>query len=824
MRYGYFDNENREYVIDRIDVPVSWTNYIGVKDLCGVFNHTAGGYLFYKSPEYHRITRFRPNGVPADRPGHYVYVRDDDTGEYWTLSWQPKGIDLTKAKYECRHGLSYIKYNCEYSGISGEQKLFIPPEDNVEIWDVKLRNDSGRKRRLSIFGYAEFSFHHIMIDNQNFQMSLYSSGSSYKDGIIEIDLFYEENGFQYFTADGGEGAPERNETEYFDCLRDSFIGAYRTESNPLAVERGKCSGSFELGGNHCGALRRTAELESGEETRIVFLLGEGDRHAGAHARNKYCARGFAGADESFTRLKNFWKEKLDKLRIDTPNEGMNTMINIWTLYQAEINVMFSRFASFIEVGGRVGLGYRDTSQDAMMVQHSNPEKSRSRLIELLKGLTTFGYGLHLFNPDWFTKQKEASYKSPTVVPSPSRSQMIHGIDDVCADDALWLIPSIAEYIRETGDFDFAGEEFTYADTFDPASGDGKKETVFDHCKRILEFSARETGPRGICKGLRADWNDCLNLGGGESAMVSFLHHWALTHFIALGKRLGRDISRYEKMASDTRECCERELWNGSWFTRGFTSSGRVIGSPECAEGRIFMESNTWAVLSGAVREERGRTAMDAVDKYLYTPYGLKLCDPAYSNPDDEVGFVTRVYKGLKENAAIFSHPNPWAWAAEAALGRGDRAMKFFDALCPYNQNDLIEIRKSEPYMYCQFIAGPDHSAFGRAHHPFMTGSAGWSYFAATRFMLGIRPDFDALIIDPCIPRSWPSFKARRVWRDAVYNITVENPGGVSKGVKECKLNGSDVSCDNSAAPGKNRAEIPAQAKGSENHVTVVMGS
>ncbi|MDR1836663.1 MAG: N,N'-diacetylchitobiose phosphorylase [Treponema sp.] len=812
MKYGYFDQTNREYVIDRIDVPVSWTNYIGVRDMCGVFNHTAGGYLFYKSPEFHRITRFRPNGVPMDRPGHYVYVRDDDTGEYWTLSWQPAGINLDKAKYVCRHGLSYIKYICEYSGIRGEQTLFIPLEDAVEIWDVKLRNDSGRGRKLSVFGYAEFSFHHIQSDNQNFQMSLYCAGSSYEDGIIEIDLFYEAGGFQYFTDD-----KSGNNADSFDCLRDVFIGQYRSETNPIAVERGSCSGSCELGGNHCGALRQVVELGPGDETRLVFLLGEGNRDAGRAMRSKYCTAGFYEVDTAFKDLGNFWKEKLEKLQISTPHEGMNTMINTWTLYQAEINVMFSRFASFIEVGGRTGLGYRDTSQDAMMVPHSNPEKSRSRLVELLKGLTTEGYGLHLFSPDWFVKTSAPAFKSPTIVPTPSKSQMIHGINEACADDALWLIPSIVEYIRETGDIDFAGEKYPYADTFDPDTGGGMSETVFDHMKRILDFSARETGPHGICKGLRADWNDCLNLGGGESAMVSFLHHWALTHFIALGLRLGRDVTKYEEAAAKVRESCERELWNGSWYTRGFTASGRAIGSPDCKEGRVHMESNTWAVLSGAASPEHGRAAMDAVDQFLYTPYGLKLCDPAFSKQDDEIGFVTRVYKGLKENAAIFSHPNPWAWAAESVLGRGDRAMKFYDALCPYNQNDKIEVRKGESYMYCQFVVGPDHSAFGRAHHPFMTGSAGWSYFAATRFMLGIRPDFDSLIVDPCIPVSWPSFSVRRVWRGAVYNITVENPQGVSKGVKECTVNGQPVKC------GGCGAQIPVQTAG-ENSVKVVMGA
>jgi N,N'-diacetylchitobiose phosphorylase len=812
MKYGYFDQSTREYVIDRIDVPVSWTNYIGVKDMCGVFNHTAGGYLFYKSPEFHRITRFRPNGVPMDRPGHYVYVRDDDTGDYWTLSWQPVGKSLDKAKYVCRHGLSYIKYQCEYSGIWGQQTLFIPLDDPVEIWDVVLRNDSGKRRRLSVFSYTEFSFHHIQIDNQNFQMSLYCAGSSYKDGIIEHDLFYEATGYQYFTSDDTS-----DDASGFDCLRDVFIGQYRTETNPLAVERGSCSGSYELGGNHCGGIRRVVELEPGAEARLIFLLGEGNRDAGKKMRSKYCTPGFSEVDVAFNNLGIFWKNKLERLQINTPHDGMNTMINTWTLYQAEINVIFSRFASFIEVGGRTGLGYRDTSQDAMMVPHSNPEKSRSRLVELLKGLTTDGYGLHLFSPEWFEKRVADAFKSPTVVPLPSKSQRVHGIKDACADDALWLIPSIVEYIRETGDLGFVEEKFTYADTFDPEGNEGLSETVFEHMKRILDFSAREIGPHGICKGLRADWNDCLNLGGGESAMVSFLHHWALVHFCALGKRLGKDISKYEEMLNKVRENCERELWNGSWYTRGFTSSGRGIGTPASKEGKVHMESNTWAVLSGAASYDHGIAAMDAVDKFLYTPYGLKLCDPAFSEPDDEVGFVTRVYKGLKENAAIFSHPNPWAWAAETVLGRGDRAMKFYDALCPYNQNDKIEVRKAEPYMYCQFIAGPDHSAFGRAHHPFMTGSAGWSYFAATRFMLGIRPDFDSLVIDPCIPAEWPSFTVRRIWRNAVYNITVENPGKVSKGVKECKVNGQLVKC------GKTGAEIPVQGKGSENQVTVVLG-
>jgi N,N'-diacetylchitobiose phosphorylase len=427
---------------------------------------------------------------------------------------------------------------------------------------------------------------------------------------------------------------------------------------------------------------------------------------------------------------------------------------------------------------------------------------------LLKALTSEGYGLHLFDPAWFEEQKAPAFKSPTVVPTPDKSQFIHGIKDVCADDALWLVPSIVEYIKETGDFAFADEVITYAD-----GGEG---SVYEHITRILDFSAAQVGATGICKGLRADWNDCLNLGGGESAMVSFLHHWALTHFVSLAKQLGRnaDAMKYEALAEKVRGVCERVLWNGSWYTRGITASGRKIGTPENAEGKVFMESNTWAVLSGAASREHGKAAMDAVDEYLYTEYGLKLCAPAYSVPDDEIGFVTRVYKGVKENAAIFSHPNPWAQAAEAVLGRGERALKFYDALCPYYQNDKIEIRESEPYSYCQFVMGPDHTAFGRARHPFMTGSAGWSYFAATRYILGVRPDFDTLVVDPCVPPTWKKFAVNRTWRGAEYKIEVENPSGVSKGVKECRLNGVTL---------ETIGVIPAQKPGSVNQITVVMG-
>lgn len=800
MRYGYFDNENREYVIERPDVPVSWTNYLGVKDLCTVISHNAGGYTFFKSTEHHRVTRFRPNGVPLDRPGHYVYIRDDETGEYWTISWQPVGKDFTKAKYTCRHGLSYSKFQCEYNGIDAEQLLFIPIEDDVELWDVKIKNNGTKPRKLSVFTYLEFSYHHVEIDNQNFQMSLYASGSNYKDGIIEYDFFYEPWTYHFFASNF--------EPDSYDCVRDKFIGNWRSETNPFAVENGECSNSTELGGNHCGSLSKRFTLRPLEEVRLVFMLGVGSREEkGREIKEKYSD--LKKVDAAFQELKKYWEAKTSILQCKTPHEGLDTMINTWTLYQAETCVVWSRFGSFIEVGGRVGLGYRDTAQDIMGVVHTNKEKTKLRIMQLLNGLTEAGYGLHLFDPAVFEPQEDKlpGVKLPTVVPTPSVSDIIHGLKDTCSDDALWLVASICEWIEEHGELEFFDKVVPYAE--------GSTGTVYEHLTRILDFSGKYIGANGICQGLRADWNDCLNLGGGESAMVSFMHYWALQIFIKSAKKLGRedDVKKYSAMAEKVKEACERELWDGDWYLRGFTKKGIKIGSNQNEEGKVFLNAQSWAVYSEVASEERAKKCLDAVDKYLYSKYGLHLLWPAYSQPDDDIGYVTRVYKGIKENAAIFSHPNPWAVIAECKLGNGNRAMKYYDSILPYNQNDMIEIRKSEPYSYCQFIMGKDHTAHGRARHPWLTGTAGWFYTAVTKYILGIRPGYEGIIVDPCIPSDWKEFEVQRKWRGADYKISVKNPIGVQKGVKTVKLNGKEVA----------GGVVPVQLSGSVNEVEVVMG-
>ena len=830
MRYGHFDRANDEYVIDRVDVPQSWINYLGVENWCTVINQHAGGYSFYRSSQTGRVTRFRPNGVPADRPGHYVYLRDDDTGDYWSISWQPVGKALDQASHRSRHGLSYSVFESDYDGIAASQRIFVPIGDDVELWDVQIANTSDRPRRLSVFGYVEFSFHSVQIDNENFQMSLYAAGSDYADGVIEYDFYYEPWTYHYFTCDR---APDG-----FDSLRDAFIGPYRTEANPLAVVTGQCSGSQATTQNHCGALQHRLALAPGQSIRLTYLLGYGDRAVARRVRAKYAAPG--AVDQASAALRRYWAAKQAVLSCQTPSEAMNTLLNSWTLFQAETCVVWSRFASFVEVGGRVGLGYRDTAQDIISVPHTNPVKVRQRLLELLRGQMSPGYGLHLFDPALFDDNRRddipVGVKLPTVVPGRA-ADLVHGLADACSDDHLWLVGAVVAYIVETGEAGLLDQVVPFADStltgaerddvlgrayaagFDPAPA-----TVLDHLRRALEFSADQVGANGIAKGLRADWNDCLNLGGGQTALVSFLHVWAAKTLKALLVDLERDQplrDRLDQMITSVTEAANRELWDGQWYIRGYTRDGVKIGSSQSAEGRIFLEHMAWAVIAGVADEPRGLASMDAVHQYLASPYGSHLCWPAYTEVDDTIGYVTRVYPGVKENGAIFSHPNAWPIIAETMLGRGDKAIELYDAMAPCLQNDQAERRGAEPYVYAQFVYGRDHEYYGRAQNPWLTGTAGWMYTAATQYILGVRPTLAGLVIDPCLPPDWDGFHLTRQWRGASYDVDVRNPDHVSCGVVEVTVDGRAIA----PHPGRSRAEalIPLAPAGQVVAVTVRLG-
>ena len=825
MRYGHFDDDRLEYVIDRVDVPASWINYLGVENWCTVINQNAGGYSFYRSSQQGRVTRFRPNGVPLDRPGHYLYLRDDVDGDYWSASWQPVGRPLDEATYRTRHGLSYSVFESAYRGIEGSQRVFVPLGEDAEVWDVTLTNTGDTARTLSLFGYVEFSFHSVQIDNENFQMSLYASGADYADGVVEYDFYYEPWTYHYFTA--------TLDPVGFDTLRDSFLGAYRTETNPLAVERGECTGSQATTGNHCGALHHRVTLAPGQTVRLAYVLGYGRREAGTRLRERYADS--AAVDAAIAELAAYWERKRAVFSLKTPSPAMNTLIGSWTLLQAETCVVWSRFASFVEVGGRVGLGYRDTAQDIMSVVHTNPGKVRQRIEELLHGQMSWGYGLHLFDPLLFAENQRpdipVGVKLPTVVPSRA-SDLVHGLADACSDDHLWLVPSVVDYLKETGDLGLLDQVIPFADSdlppaeraavigreaadrFDPAPA-----SVYEHLRRAIEFTAEQVGDNGIAKGLRADWNDCLNLGGGQTALVSLLHVWAakalaevVDHLAATrpaeAGRWQAERARLDAIAASVTQAVNRELWDGAWYLRGYTRDGVKIGSAESPEGRIFLEHMPWAVISGAADRERGTAAMDAVRTHLASPYGTHLCWPSYTTVDDTIGYVTRVYPGVKENGAIFSHPNAWPIIAETMLGRGEQAMAYYDALAPYHANDTVEVRGAEPYVYAQFLYGRDHEYYGRAQNPWLTGTAGWMYTAATRYLLGVRPDFDDLVVDPCIPAAWDGFTVTRQWRGGSYEIEVRNPGHVAAGVAAVSLDGVPLAPVPDPVRGRAVARVP----------------
>jgi len=835
MRYGFFDRENDEYVIERVDLPQSWINYIGVENWCTVLNQNAGGYCFYRSSQQGRVTRFRPNSVPMDRPGHYLYLRDDEDGDYWSASWQPVGKPLTQATYRTRHGLSYSVFESEYRGISASQRIFVPLGDDLEIWDVTVTNTTDTPRQISLFGYVEFSFHSIQIDNENFQMSLYASGADYDDGIIEYDFYYEPWTYHYFTS--------TRTPDGFDSMRDAFIGAYRSETNPQAVESGQCAGSQSTTGNHCGALQHRITLSPGETIRLTYVLGYGNRQEAQQARAKYAREG--AVDESIQKLNDYWRAKKAVFSCHTPSAAMDTLLNTWTLYQAETCVVWSRFASFVEVGGRVGLGYRDTAQDIMSVVHSNPTKVKQRILELLHGQMSVGYGLHLFDPLLFAENQRpdipVGVKLPTVVPG-KQSDLVHGLDDACSDDHLWLIASIAEYITETGDWDFLFETLPFADSDlsdeerDKVLGvgyaslfDKAPATVLDHLLRALEFTAAQVGENGIAKGLRADWNDCLNLGGGQTALVTFLHVWAARTLKELlvglpsadGDALDPVISRLDEMIDTTTTAANRELWDGQWYIRGYTRDGVKIGSDQCEQGKIFLEHMPWAIIAGIADKDKGESSMDAVHDHLSSPFGTHLCWPSYTTVDDTIGYVTRVYPGVKENGSIFSHPNAWPIIAETILGRGDRAIQFYDTMSPYLQNDMADRRGAEPYVYAQFIYGRDHEFYGKAQNPWLTGTAGWMYTAATKHILGVRPAPHGLIVDPCVPQNWPGFRVSRQWLGATYEIEVINDAHVCSGVARVEVDGVEI--PPVAGPTRSYALIPVAEAGTTCRVTVHLG-
>ena len=786
MKYGYFDNEKREYVITRPDTPMSWINYLGTPEYGALVSNNASGYSFYRSPALQRLLRFRFNSIPMDRPGRYIYIRDDQDGDYWSASWQPVAKDFNEYKTECRHGMGYTRFISEYRGIKSNYRVFVPLKEPIEFWELELENRSTETRELSVFSFGEFCFWNIEQDLKNFQYILYTCRMDYTDDIIDYSLLF---------AGGEEPKAFMASTlpvSGFDTDRDLFIGNYHHEGNPVAVERGQCFNSIAIGGNPCAVLHNKLSLNPGEKKWLLFIVGIGDaKKEGKAYKEKYSKQ--EAVEKEFQAVQGYWQERMSYYSCETPSAEVNTMVNIWNQYQCHMTFNWSRSASFNEAGGRDGIGYRDTNQDTLGVVHSIPGEVKEKLIHLLRAQLSEGYAIHNFQP--LVLEQGHHNRVPR--------------EKIYSDDHLWLLLSLGAYLRETGDMDFLKERVPYAD-----QGEG---TVYEHLKQALEFSWKHRGPEGFLYGMAADWNDCINLKGeGESIWSTFLFYRALQEFLEIAARKGAEEDRkhYEEYAEIIRANLDSKAWDGEWFIRAYLDSGRKLGSAASEGSKIFLNTQSWAVVSGAFKDEKAHKAMESVNKYLATEHGLLLNYPAFRIYDEEVGAITSFPVGLKENGAIFCHANTWAVIAEAMLGNGDRAFEYYLSYLPARHNDRADKYTMEPYVYCQFITGKEHPYhFGRARNSWLTGTAAWSFVAISQYILGVRPDYDGLIVDPVIPREWESYKIYRRFRNKDFYIEVKNPDRVSTGIKELRVNGELVEGN----------LIPLEIMQEENQVDLVLG-
>ncbi len=777
MQYGTFDDRNKEYVITRPDTPKSWSNYLGSTEYGAIITNNAGGYSFYKSGGMGRFVRFRFNSIPADQPGRYIYFHDHGARDFWSASWQPVGKPLGKFKSICRHGTAYTVIESQYSGIKSQVTYFVPLGRTFEIWKVKVTNTSKTKRTLSAFSYFEYAGNWNTIDDLlNIQYVQYIAQMKVVDGIID-------HGTNLNIPPQRENFKEKDQARHtfqaitgakvvgYDTDREAFLGPYRTYANPIAVDRGKCSDSLAYGDNPCGALQIKFTLSAGQSKEFLVIAGIGS----AEVEGKQAADEFSDiskADEELEKLKSFWHERIGGFSAHTPDSGLNATVNTWGIYNSLVAYAWSRSASLIYSGiDRDGLGYRDTMQDLIGVMHAIPEEARKRLELMITGQAWTGGAMPVVLPFSHTPGKEQAPKE----------------DEYRSDDALWMFDAIPAYVNETGEVAFYRKVLPFADK--------GEESVFGHMKRAIQFNLGRSGPHGLPSGLQADWNDTLRFGRkGESIFISMQLRRALKVYADVAILLHRaDESSWAKLTIERLDSnIKRYAWDGEWFMRGYRSDGLKLGSKECAEGMIFLNPQTWSVISGLATKDQAETAMEQVHKRLASKYGLALCDPAFVKTDHKVVRASFFNPGLKENAGIFIHTQAWAVMAETILGHGNQAYEYLRAYLPAAYNKKAEIREIEPYVVCQSTHGKQSPRHGVSRIPWLSGSASWTYHAITQYVLGIKPEVNGLRIDPCIPSKWKSFTVRRRFRGNVLNIQIDNPGSAEKGVKKIVLNGETM--------------------------------
>lgn len=798
MQYGYFDLKNKEYVITKPDTPAPWCNYLGSPAYGAIISNNAGGYSFIESGANGRISRYRFNSNMA-LPGRYIYLRDAKTGDYWSASWQPVGKPLDEYKSECRHGTGYTVMSAEYSSVKSEVTYYVPMGETYEVWSVKVTNLSDCEKSLSAYGFVEFTNdNNYEQDQVNLQYTLFITRTSFEGNKI----------LQHINENSGKDASGSNHRERFFGLAkekvtaycgslDSFIGSYRTYSNPIAVESGSCDGSLNYNSNSCGALQSEITLAPGETKELIYILGQRNNDGANEIISKYETDGVVDAE--IETLKNYWHSKLENFSVETPSEEFNNMINVWNSYQCFITFTWSRAASLIYCGLRNGYGYRDTVQDIQGIIHLDPEMALEKIRFMISAQVDNGGGLPLVkfnhNAGHEDTPDQASYVQATGHPS------------YRADDALWLFPTVYKYIGESGNKAFLDEVIVYAN--------GGEDTVYDHLKRAINFSMERLGANNMPAGLHADWNDCLRLGAkGESTFVAFQLYYAMSMMKDLAEeRNDAEYADYIKNVQSKLSESLEKCWDEDRFIRGIREDGIVVGAKHDPEANMWLNPQSWSVISGFASKDQADAAMESVHSILNTKYGVKLLEPPYINHMFGGAIMHIFNPDTKENGGIFSQSQGWAILAESLLGHGNRAFEYFMESSPASMNDKAEIRVIEPYVHGQFVESSASPYEGRAHVHWLTGTASTVMVGCVEGICGMRPNADGLIVSPSIPSEWDGFKISKSFRGCHLDITVDNSAHVESGVKSLVLNGEELE----------GCLIPADKLLKENTVKVVLG-
>jgi cellobiose phosphorylase len=720
--------------------------------------------------------RLKFNNIPMDQPGRYLYIRDKESKDFWSTSWQPVGKPLSEYKSICRHGSAYTKIDSDYSKIKTETLYFVPLGKTYECWLLKVTNADSKKRKLSVFTYVEYTNNwNQSQDLNNLQYSQYIMKMDVVDGIVDhgTNVYMPERPEDFL--DCGQArhtflAITGADVVGYDTDRDIFLGTYNSYGNPASVAEGKCKNSIAVGDNGCGSLQVDIELNAGESKEIVVLMGIGK--AGEEGKQAVKELGDpVKVREEYEKVKKYWHSRIEGLTAQTPDAEFNSMFNMWNPYNNLMTFAWSRAASLIYSGERDGLGFRDTVQDMLGIIHSIPDEVQERLELMITGQVSNGGAMPVVKP---FAHNPGSEKMPAE-------------HEFRSDDCMWLFNTIPAFVKETGKVEFYNKVLPYADK--------GEDTVFGHMRRAIQFNFDHSGKHGFPCGLQADWNDCLELGlDGETTFVTFQLRYALKTYIEIAQMLNKpeEVKWAEAHVKTLDENIEKYAWDGEWYLRAYRADGLKFGSKENDEASIFLEPQPWAVISEHTTKEQSEKLMDVVNRRLSTDYGLMINDPPVKKTDPRV-IKSRLFNtGMKENASIFQHTQSWAIIAETLIGRGNQAYEYYRKFMPSAYNTKAELRQTEPYVYAQFTCSKYSPRYGSSRLPWLSGTASWAYYTAAQFILGVQPDYNGLKIDPCIPCSWEEIKVTRIFRQKNFNITIKNLNGSQKGVKKIVVNGKAI--------------------------------